>query len=398
MAATESTISAILISPNRDLAETFLRNSAPARCFQILSDLKSYPTEQVLEMRLRQLNPEIVLLDLVTEIDAACEVIKFLVTRTPAIHVVGLHVSQDGDAIIRSLRSGATEFLWAPFDASAQLAAAERLMKMRAPVLEAGTESGTIIGFASAKPGSGASTLAAQTAFSLHRISGKRVLLIDLDLMGGTISFYLKIQHPHSLADVLAMGDAPNRAELSDLVASLGGVDILPSPEEPITVPVDPARFHLIVEVVRSLYDYVVLDLPSVFHRSSLLGFSETDISYLVTTAELPSLHLTRKAIDMLGALGFEKTRYGIIVNRLNRNDGINAADLEKMFSAPIKSSIPNDYFSLHKVVTRGEPLGGEGEIGRAIESLAGSLCGSVANGKAKNKGFWGMKPAFTQN
>ena len=38
-------------------------------------------------------------------------------------------------------------------------------------------------------------------------------------------------------------------------------------------------------------------------------------------------------------------------------------------------ASLPNDYFSLHRVVTLGQPLGPEGELGKAIEKLAAGLC-----------------------
>ena len=47
-------ITALIISPHRDLAEQFSRSVARVRSFQIVSDLKAYPVQQTLEMRLRQ--------------------------------------------------------------------------------------------------------------------------------------------------------------------------------------------------------------------------------------------------------------------------------------------------------------------------------------------------------
>ena len=60
-----------------------------------------------------------------------------------------------------------------------------------------------MVAFSSSKPGSGASTIATQTAFALQRLTGKRVLLADCDLTGGTIGFYLKLSHNYSLVDAL---------------------------------------------------------------------------------------------------------------------------------------------------------------------------------------------------
>ena len=391
MQASETPIVALLISPNREVADAFMRAAAPVRLFQVVSDLKTYLSEQVLEMRLRQWKPDVVLLDLSTQIDEACETIRFLLNRNPPVQVVGIHTHQDGTAIVRSLRAGAAEFLWTPFEPGAQKSAYERVVKLRDPVKIEERELGTVIGFASTKPGSGASTLAAQSAFAIQRLSRQRVLLLDLDLMGGTIGFYLKIQHPHSFVDLLDRENLPDQEEWESLTAHLDGIDILPGPEEPQTTTLDPGRLHLVIEMVRKQYDFVVLDLPSIFHRTALLAFSEANSACLVTTAELPSLHLTRKAIEMLDAAGFEKSRYSILVNRLSRQEGIAAADVEKMFGASVNAVLPNDYFSLHRVVTRGVPLTQEAELGRAIESFAAKLAGVAGGPTRKSKTFWGM-------
>jgi pilus assembly protein CpaE len=396
MSSSESPIVALLISPNREIAEAFLRTAAPARLFQVVSDLKSYPPEQVLDMRLRQSNPDVVLIDLATDIEQACESIRYLVNRTPAVQVIGLHSSQDGNSIVRSLRAGAAEFLWMPFEPAAQQAAYDRVVKLRVPSAVETAELGAVIGFASTKPGSGASTLAAQCAFAIQRISRKRVLLLDLDLMGGTIGFYLKIHHPFSFVDLLDRDSLPEQSEWAEMTAHLDGVDVLPGPEEPFTSPMEPGRLHLVIEMLRRHYDFVVLDLPSIFHRTALLALSEADTACLVTTAELPSLHLTRKALEMLDVLGFEKSRYSILVNRLSRQEGIAAADVEKMFGASVKAVVPNDYFSLHRVVTRGEPLTQESELGRTIESFAAKVAGITVDHVKKTKSFWSIRPAFS--
>lgn len=396
MSANESPIVSMLISPNRELAESFLRAAAPVHCFQIASDLKSYLAEQTLEMRIRQWRPDVVLLDLSSGIDEACESIRYLLNRNPPVPVIGLHTSQDGNAIVRSLRAGATEFLWAPFDPAAQRAAYERVVRMGTPVAAEEPEIGSVIGFASSKPGSGASTLAAQTAFALRRLSKKKVLLADLDLMGGTVGFYLKTQHHHSFADLFGRESLPDADATDGLTVHLDGIDILPGPDEPFAVSFDPAKLHGVIEMLRRQYEFVVMDLPSVFHRTAMLAFSEADFAYLVTTAELPSLHLTRKAISMLENLGFEKARYEIVVNRLSRQEGIAAADVQKMFGASVKAVLPNDYFSLHRVVTRGEPLKNDTELGRVIETFAARLAGIPAGRQSKSEGFWGAKSAFS--
>ena len=55
---------------------------------------------------------------------------------------------------------------------------------------------------------------------------------------------------------------------------------------------------------------------------------------------------------------------------------------MEKLFGCPVHASLPNDYFSLHRVVTLGQPLGGDGELGKAIENLASRLSAGIPRGK----------------
>jgi hypothetical protein len=56
----------------------------------------------------------------------------------------------------------------------------------------------------------------------------------------------------------------------------------------------------------------------------------------------------------------------------------MSAADMEKLFGCAVHARLPNDYFALHRVVTLGQPLGNDCELGRAIETIARNLCKSM--------------------
>jgi pilus assembly protein CpaE len=390
-------ISALLVAPNREMAALFLGTLPQTQAFQILADLKNYPPPQTLEIRVRQLKPAVVLLDLASDPALALELVRFISALTPPVLVVGLHTHNDSQAILQSLRSGAAEFLYAPFELATQREAVSRLRRLAQPEAPVETEAGRVICFASSKPGSGASTIATQTAFALQKITGKRVLLADCDLTGGTIGFYLKLNHNYSLVDALQHAEHLDPALWNSLTVNYGGVDILPAPAMPYAEPVDSARLRALAENARWMYDWVILDLPTIFTRTSLMTVSECERAFVVSTAELPSLHLTRKALTLVGKLGFPPDRFHVLLNRLDKRDDIRTADMEKLFGCPVHASLPSDYFSLHRVVTLGQPLGAEGDLGRAIESVARGLSG-VMGGGAKTAGSGrGLKPALSQ-
>jgi pilus assembly protein CpaE len=393
----EAEIAALLIAPDRALAQQFLATLPQTRAFQILADLKSYPPQQTLEIRIKQLKPNVVLLDLSSDLGAAIEVVKFVAAMTPTVHVVGLNTQNDSTAILQSLRAGASEFLYAPFELATQREAISRLRRLVQPEAPTQTEAGHVVAMASSKPGSGASTVATQVAFSLQRLTGKRILLADFDLTGGTIGFYLKLSHNYSLVDALQHSDHMDLALWNSLTVNYGGVDILPAPAAPYAEALDGPRLRVLIEHARNLYDWVILDLPAIFNRTSLMAISECERAFLVSTSELPSLHLTRKALTMVDQLGFPKDRFQVLVNRVDKRDDISTADMEKLFGCPIHAKLPNDYFSLHRVVTLGQPLGNEGELGKAIEQVASRLVSSLAPLKKAPLPAREMKPVFSQ-
>jgi pilus assembly protein CpaE len=396
MAGRRTELTALLVAANRGLADQFNVTVAASRAFNLVGDLKSYPTTATLDMRLRQLRPDVVLIDFATNVDTACELVRHLTTLKPPVVVVALHTHNDSEAIVRSIRAGATEFLYAPFDVSIQEAAVTRIERLIQP--EAGTahEQGKVICFASTKPGSGASTLAVQTALALRRRGKKRILLTDFDLLGGTLGFYLNVAPAGTMIDVLKSTDRIDRLNWSGLVSTVNDIDVLAAPDMPFSEAVDPGRLHDLLEYARSLYDWVIIDMPTIFQRISLLTVSQSDKALLVTTSELASLHLARKAVKLLIHLGFDVKRFQVLINRIDKRDGVNPSDLNKLFDCDVDTSLPNDYFSLHRVVTMGEELDPTSDLGKAVDGLATKLFGSVGEEQKKTGRLATTRPALS--
>jgi pilus assembly protein CpaE len=375
----QTALSGILVAPDRALAARFSQAMADLDAFQILLDLKSYPSEQTLDIRTRQLQPEVVFVDVSSSLDKSVEIISQLARMDRPVTAVAVDNRSDSDTILRVLRAGASEFLYAPFEPAATSEALARLVQLRKPERAAPAELGSVCVFSSVKPGSGASTLATHTAFALRRTTGKRVLLADFDLVGGTVGFYLKLNHASSTLDALEGAARLNAPLWTSLVAAVGDLDILSAPIVPQADAIDTGRLQTVLDYARTMYEWVVIDLPVVFQRTSLMVLPQADRTFLVSTSELPSLHLARKSILMLEQLGLPKDRFQMIVNRLNKHDGISRADIERLFGTPVFATFPNDYFSLHRVVTFGQPLSLDTDLGRAVEGLAEQLSAAPA-------------------
>lgn len=378
----EPELTALLIAPDRELAAEFTGTLKLSRAFQIISELKTYPSQQTLEIRLRQVRPDLVLLDIGSNLDAATEIIRMVVRLGQAVHVVGLDRKDDSAVVLNALRAGASEFLFSPFDVAIQHEAVARLRRLRQPESPVSTQPGSIAVFSSAKPGAGASTLATQTAFALSRTSGKRVLLADFDLCRGMIGFFLKIGPTATVLEALVDADHLTPALWSTFVVERAGVDVLCAPDTPYLAPVDSARLHALMAYARLHYDWIIVDLPTIFQRFSLMALSNSDRALVVTTAELPSLHLARKAIKLLDQLGIPKERFQMVVNRGDKKSGIGTSEIEKLFNCKVHSKLPNDFAAVNRATTHGEPIDPHCELGKAIEGLALKLAGKAAEPK----------------
>src|SRR5438034_7039817 len=78
-------LTSLVISPNRELAQQFSATLPSTRAFHVLAEMKSYPPVQTLDIRLRQLRPDLVFLDLASDLDLAGELIEFIAGIRPPV-------------------------------------------------------------------------------------------------------------------------------------------------------------------------------------------------------------------------------------------------------------------------------------------------------------------------
>jgi pilus assembly protein CpaE len=306
--AKQAPLAAVAILPNRSLAQEFLGALPEGQAFRIAAEWTSYPPVFKLEAQLRQARPEVVLIDVSSDLAQSARLIEAISGLGTPVAVIALHTTNEAAALLECLRAGAAEFLFAPFTPESQRQAGARVRSLLPTEPRENIKRGRLVAFASAKPGSGASTLAAHTAFALHAVTGQRILLVDFALWSGTIRLLFKLPGVPSLADALEAVDAnrlhANPQTWATLVQRKGGVDLLPSPGVPSPGNADPSKLRKILDCARPVYDWVIVDLPTVFERLSLLMLPESEHGFLVTTPELPSLHLTRKAVSLLAQVG----------------------------------------------------------------------------------------------
>ena len=140
---------------------------------------------------------------------------------------------------------------------------------------------GKSISVIGAKGGVGASTIAHNLSWSLAENVRVNTSLVDLDLSFGTTSLDFNQETQQTVADALLAPDRADDAVISRLLAK--ATDRLSLFTAPASVnqlmDIDPDAYSVVIEGVRRLMPYVVLDLPH--------GWSQWIYNTLVSSDEV---------------------------------------------------------------------------------------------------------------
>ncbi len=233
-------------------------------------------------------------------------------------------------ALHQLLRLGAREFVPYPLPEGALHEAIERLKAPAAtpavaaaqpPTASGGDRDGVVIAVHGIAGGVGATTLAVNFAWELARLSEPqppRVCLIDLELQFGTVATYLDLPRRDAvfelLSDTASMDAEAFRAALTSFQERLS---VLTSPAD--IIPLDligSEDVERIVEMAKSQFDYVVIDMPTTLVQWTEVVLSGAHVYFTPLELDMRSAQNTLRLIRALKAedLPFEKLRF--ILNR----------------------------------------------------------------------------------
>ena len=171
-----------------------------------------------------------------------------------------------------------------------------------------------VITLTSAQPGAGKSTTSVNLAISFAR-AGFRTLLIDADTRNSVMSGTFKSNERYQGLTSFLSGNA----ELSDVICdtSIDNLMIIPAgqvPPNPTSL-IQNDNFKAMVETVRGLYDYVIIDTPplGLVIDAAILAH-HSDASLLVVKAGADKRRTVTKLKEQLEQSG--SVFLGVILNK----------------------------------------------------------------------------------
>jgi pilus assembly protein CpaE len=223
---------------------------------------------------------------------------------------------------------------------------------------------------------------------SLAQDSGRKTLLIDLNLPLGDAAIDLGIKSRYSTLNALENFSRLDSSFLATmLVKHSSGLFVLAAPSELTTVQVSDDAIDKLLEVAAQDFDYVVVDAGSRLELQHTHLFDESSYIYLVTQIGVPELRNSNRLISKLSAAGSPKL--SIVINRYDpRSQEISEEDIQKALTRPAEWKIPNNYAAVRRMQNTAVPLTEEDtEISRAIRQMTKAVSGQAVVPE-KKKGF----------
>jgi pilus assembly protein CpaE len=264
----------------------------------------------------------------------------------------------------QALRSGVRDALTIDSDDAQIRAAVERVgeataaLAARTTPIGGASHHGRVIVAFSTKGGVGKSVVATNVAVAFAT-RGHETVIVDADLQFGDVAVLLGVPPVHTTVEAADAIEGADAELMEALLAKheSSGLRVLPAPVEPVAADSISAEHMIgILHQLRSMYDYVIVDLPPHFDDVVLALLEEADDVLLVASMDIPSIKNLKVGIQTLDLLTVAGSRMRLVLNRANAKVNLDVADVERALGVPAEFRVPSD-IAVPQAVNRGVPV-----------------------------------------
>lgn len=313
-----------------------------------------------------------------------------LVAADPELGVVLVAEAVTAPLLKSALRNGLTDVIEAPLtvekveEAIGQI---DRLQRRRAATAlpsepyAAEPQVGTVVTVMSAKGGSGKTVFATNVAMVLGKLSSPEdVVMVDGDLQFGDVCLVLQLEPKFTIVNAAHdLRDLDESMLDSLLTKHSSGMRVLAAPLEPAFADeISTAAITEIVEKLRSMFKYVVIDTASMLDELLLSLLERADKVLFIVDMDLPSVKNAKLALETLRLLKFPASKIQIVLNRSNAKARLDEKEIERSLKMKIMATVPSDGI-VPASVNEGRPVvesTPKSKVAKGFESVAKLVAG----------------------
>ncbi|MFV8386219.1 AAA family ATPase, partial [Vibrio parahaemolyticus] len=262
----------------------------------------------------------------------------------------------DTASLKMALRLGATDY----FSRSVELGELYPLLKSTAEEKVSNKQMGDLTLFINTKGGSGATTLATNTAIELSSYAKSKVLLIDLDMQFSDAADYLNCKPKYNINDVIDSVNDLDELSLEGLVYQHpSGLNYLCfNQNDPRNNHKHAAQVSKLLPILRQFYSHIIVDLShGVDHVYQQIVSPATHI-FLIMQQNVTSV---KHAVSYIRSLeldyGLSNHQVELIVNRFEKKSTISLKDIENAVGGHAIHLVPNNFAIAIESANLGNPI-----------------------------------------
>lgn len=321
------------------------------------------------------------------EDESEFEVVERITQIAPRCGIIGVSECNKPQFIVGAMRAGCAQFVFCPIDQQDLATAVE---KIGAKLPTASINESKRICVIGSSGGTGATTIACNLAIELAQLTQQRSGLVDMNLEFGDVACAFDCTPTHTIADVCTEGADADRTVLERALHELPcNVSLLPRPNDVSEARlVSPDGVQQVMEIMREMFPYVVVDLPRAYSYLSSAALSRADLILIVAQLGVPFIRNATRIFQCLTEMGAEADTIQIVLNRCKASyEKITPEEVEEHFNRPIFGLIPNDYRRVQSALDLGHPIMANAPSSPAriaIQEMAKRIC--VEHGTTKEK------------
>jgi pilus assembly protein CpaE len=320
--------------------------------------------------------PNMILLD-IDESDDDASLIEEFATTFKGASVICMSAKWAANDSETMAGAGARGFLIKPFTS-------EELQEAVKTFEKAGITAGSnVISFFSPKGKSGKTTLIANLGMALAQKTGQQVGIIDADLQFGDMSVFFNLAPKTTIMEAVRDINFLSPVTLNSYFLPIAeNLRVLCGTRRPeYAEMVDIKAFLDVVSMARSIYRYVLIDIPSGFTPISVATSEASDITFLVSmiSGTFEIQHMQR-ALEVFKAWPDYQQRVKTIFTRVEPCDANEQRKLAEALGYPQVSVIPNEYMLVSSAANNGQMAileQPDSKFARFINQLADEIIGS---------------------
>jgi pilus assembly protein CpaE len=336
--------------------------------------------------------PEMMIIELEDDQAKTFSLIHTILDNAPQTDIFLTAQHTDPDILLEALRAGVKEFIPQPLNPHDLLQALVRCHERHKHTEPQAKQPGVLINVMGAKGGVGTTTIAVNLAMSLQKTcKDASVALVDLHSQFGDVALFLDLEPTHTVGDIannLSRLDATFCMRVLSRHAS--GLAILPSTQNIDEMNLlTPEVAQQTITLLQSTFDYIVLDCGHTLNDVTLTALPLSSTVLLVSALSLPVLRSTKRFLDVFSHMGYPQENIKVIVNRYkSKKTELSLRDLEDTLHRETYWTIPNEYTTSMKAISKGAPLYSVGKNSKLTKSIL-NLARSIAEVKPqKNSGL----------